>query len=754
MASFTDRDICEIKSYLQRIKPYGAKGIKRATRPRTYYITTLEIILAVTSILFVSVNGLRSSLIRMKRQPQSVQLNMFKGDSSDPVDPAKAGEQINFLINSAVDLMKRFMPKKTKRSGMTPLHSDNRTIHQQIMAEKKDYKSVRLSFSSSHRQLIALSNAVNAHEYLSLPVEEYSVLDSNLITRIRGVRNSTEEGAGVTASSANTNNKDTSADRFVLTLPLGDITSGASSLGMVGMSMGSTQQSGGGFSMTGPTASPSSSKKAFRLDASVRTEVTVRPDPVNGRVIMESGPIFFVPTAKKPPPQRIDDKQRQSSIGDDDDNVAGTVYTTAVEEEEEVEEDDEGEFMDSLPPWLVWGGVERQSKMRKEQKRESKLSQEQQQDKILGAAAVDSNQQENADGNSIDDSIVSEQQDRTPFKQTTSSATVTPLSSAESVTKNVEEAEANREREGKEKNEKTEVKSEEQGAKSSVQARFRVELKWDPKLAASQEGDEAGGEGKDGKKRGNIVRSFMSSFNFRGSSKKSRSSSSEGSDNRIEEVVGVTGTATTAGDENTGDVTVGTIQTEKINNGSSITVDRSGLIGEEAGVGGNGRSNSELVRSAMEIREETSMNITEDRSTISISTSSSSSSSSASTSSSSSSSLPVRASVTVWVDMNLPVRSDLHPALSFPPVGLLLGQAGALMTKAILSGAAPALSKLLVADYDKRMGPSKSNSTSTSNSTSNKDSQSESNNSNNADAVKGDLNERGVGPYDHLTADL
>jgi hypothetical protein len=65
-------------------------------------------------------------------------------------------------------------------------------------------------------------------------------------------------------------------------------------------------------------------------------------------------------------------------------------------------------------------------------------------------------------------------------------------------------------------------------------------------------------------------------------------------------------------------------------------------------------------------------------------------------------SLPVTAVVKVWVDVNLPVREDLSSALSFPPIKLLLNQAGALTTKALLRTIAPTLGKLLVKDHDNR----------------------------------------------------
>jgi len=66
------------------------------------------------------------------------------------------------------------------------------------------------------------------------------------------------------------------------------------------------------------------------------------------------------------------------------------------------------------------------------------------------------------------------------------------------------------------------------------------------------------------------------------------------------------------------------------------------------------------------------------------------------------SSINVSSKVHVWVDMNLPLRRDLSRAISFPPVKLLLSQAGGLMTKAVLRTLTPTLADLLILDHDRR----------------------------------------------------
>ena len=64
----------------------------------------------------------------------------------------------------------------------------------------------------------------------------------------------------------------------------------------------------------------------------------------------------------------------------------------------------------------------------------------------------------------------------------------------------------------------------------------------------------------------------------------------------------------------------------------------------------------------------------------------------------------MRASIQVWVDMNLPLsdESGVTNALGFPPVKLLLTQAGQLIIATVLKSTAPHLAKLLVKDFEAR----------------------------------------------------
>lgn len=166
-------------------------------------------------------------------------LNMDPKDNQGQYQ--KSNNQITFLLTKAVELINKMTSKK-KQQG-------NDTLNSEVIKKKSKKVPITLSFSSTHKYEMILRDSLAALDYLALPVEFYSVLDTKLVTRSL-----------------------TSADTFVLSLPLGDITSA---------------------SMIATSGNP-----GVKLAATLRTDVTVRPDPSNGRVLMESGPIYFIPTAK------------------------------------------------------------------------------------------------------------------------------------------------------------------------------------------------------------------------------------------------------------------------------------------------------------------------------------------------------------------------------------------------------------------------------------------------------------------------
>jgi hypothetical protein len=66
--------------------------------------------------------------------------------------------------------------------------------------------------------------------------------------------------------------------------------------------------------------------------------------------------------------------------------------------------------------------------------------------------------------------------------------------------------------------------------------------------------------------------------------------------------------------------------------------------------------------------------------------------------------LSVKATIRIWVDLNLPLgdESGVASALSFPPVKLLLTQAGQLLVGTVLKSTAPYLANLMIRDYEGR----------------------------------------------------
>ena len=98
-----------------------------------------------------------------------------------------------------------------------------------------------MSFSSSHRVKILMNDSIAAQQYLSLPTSNYSLLNSNVISR-----------------------NDNDSDTFQMSLPLGDLTS-----------------------VTGIT-----------ISATLKTSIKVIPDIDKGKLTFQSGPFYFLPTLK------------------------------------------------------------------------------------------------------------------------------------------------------------------------------------------------------------------------------------------------------------------------------------------------------------------------------------------------------------------------------------------------------------------------------------------------------------------------
>ena len=466
------------------------------------------------AIGFMSPVRKQTSEINYARNANNIPNSQFLTMSSN--DQSRTSTQINFLLTKAVDLINKMTSKKKPKEGEADV---------EVIATKKNIVRipVQFSFSSTHKHEISLRDPVAALEYLSLPVEAYSVLDSNLVTR------------SLVAD-----------DTFIMSLPLGDLSS-ASQIA-TGGTMG------------------------VKLAATLRTEVTVRPDPTNGRVVMESGPIYFTPTPSKllrpasASTVPVASESEQSSLSE-----SGVLTSNSAVDEETPEG-----FADALPEWLLWGG------------------------RPTAAAAENNN-------------VIDHNQDQ--------------YSSEES----------------DEKKEEFKAKADE-AVKSSVQARFRIELQW-KSFKVSELTEEKGLSG------------FMSNMRSLFSS---RDAESVEVDSDVRVITNSDGTDSEPPVEDS-DVSRGDTSDAPHFNREII----------EDGV--------EMEEKIKEIEGKVDETVMEEEI-----------------------SLPVTAVVKVWVDVNLPVRDDLSSALSFPPIKLLLSQAGSLTTKAVLITLAPVLGTLLVRDHDIR----------------------------------------------------
>lgn len=187
------------------------------------------------------------SLIENNRN--RIGISLLHMDPKDYQNQMKNSNQITFLLTKAIEMINKITLKKKKQG--------NETMDAEVVRKSSKKVPITLSFSSTHKHEITLKGSLAALDYLALPVEAYSVLDSKLVTRSL-----------------------TAADTFVLSLPLGDLSSA---------------------SMIATGGNP-----GIKLAANIRTDITVRPDPSNGRVLMESGPIYFIPTIQSPSSTTMD----------------------------------------------------------------------------------------------------------------------------------------------------------------------------------------------------------------------------------------------------------------------------------------------------------------------------------------------------------------------------------------------------------------------------------------------------------------
>ena len=65
-------------------------------------------------------------------------------------------------------------------------------------------------------------------------------------------------------------------------------------------------------------------------------------------------------------------------------------------------------------------------------------------------------------------------------------------------------------------------------------------------------------------------------------------------------------------------------------------------------------------------------------------------------------SISLKAKVHVWINLSLPLQQEISNAINFPPIRLLIQQAGRLTAYSVVKTIAPSLAQLLVADYNSR----------------------------------------------------
>ena len=162
-------------------------------------------------------------------------------------------------------------------------------------------KPLAFSFSSKHSHTIQLNDSSFARRYLGLPIEEYSVLDSSLITKSR----------------------DNSS--FLFVLPLGDVFSFAN------------------FRMKNMTKSMEDGSWFDRLSLILSTPMTVTPSAAEGTINMSSGNFVFIPVVhwvQNSTGGKIFSVSGISPhIGNATEFLAKSVNVSSI-----------------LPRWLIWGG--------------------------------------------------------------------------------------------------------------------------------------------------------------------------------------------------------------------------------------------------------------------------------------------------------------------------------------------------------------------------------------------------------------
>ena len=262
----------------------------------------------VLALLVASAGALRRGALAPFSRTRTISTSRRRSSSRNDDQTAAASRRINGMLTKAVQLITAVMPPSA------PRHKNGTAAESPATATTTKPKvPVKLSFSASHRHALDLPGVAAAHAYLSLPADAYSVLDSALVSR-----------------------RADAPDTFILSLPFSDYYQAA----MVGTGVGTATAAGAG--------------RGTRVATVVRTDVTVRPDPANGKVVMESGDIVFLPVVPKSAAAvavaEAEAEAETTSDTGNEDGVDGSSNSDGAAPPPPLL------LADILPEWLLWGG--------------------------------------------------------------------------------------------------------------------------------------------------------------------------------------------------------------------------------------------------------------------------------------------------------------------------------------------------------------------------------------------------------------
>ena len=203
---------------------------------------------------------------------------------------------------------------KVVESVQTALKSNN--------SSQTPPKPFKLHFKARNKSKFGLIEPSKALKYLSLPLSNYSALDTKFIKS----KNADEDQPSTSEGGEKS---------FTLSLPLFDMTSALS----------------------------------FPIDATLTADISVVPDAANGRIHMYSGPVYFIPEnnahvkvariSQSPYPVSVEQKSQVSmDVGTEMDSCDNVEERFAYEGNTSLKRfmKEKKEVKSQIPNWLIWGG--------------------------------------------------------------------------------------------------------------------------------------------------------------------------------------------------------------------------------------------------------------------------------------------------------------------------------------------------------------------------------------------------------------